>query len=85
MLNSDMPAGVGAPPLDTQRTKVCRPCNLQHPSMDQPKTHVFYTHALDVNIIVLALKQWQLKPEQNEVVYMLSVRAFNQFTPFAHV
>ena len=44
MVNIDVPAGVGAPPLDTTSEhagtdKVCQPCqmgNPQHPSTDPP-------------------------------------------------
>ena len=52
MVSIDVPAGVGAPPLNTTSEhvgtdKVCQPCqmgNPQHPSTDPPEdTHVLTT------------------------------------------
>ena len=52
MVSIDVPAGVGAPPLNTTsehagRDKVCQSCqmgNPQHPSTDPPEdTHVLTT------------------------------------------
>ena len=55
MVSIDVPAGVGALPLNTTSEhagtdKVCQPCqmgNLQHPSMDPPE----YTRVLTTIII----------------------------------
>ena len=62
LVNTDVPAGVGAPPLDTTSDhagtdKVCQPCqmrNPQHPSTDPPEdtrvlTTIILRRILNVN------------------------------------